>query len=207
MDNNLNLIEEINKQRESNRLLKQAVQSYMGKVRHLAQAQFENEKKMSKKGRRSLSASLGQLPTAGIEFPSLGGAEQHQQASGLGTGVSTGVPGTSIPAGVHSAQSRTTDDPMYVLDKNRFRIAALKGAIAELESRVQSQKAYSREVLPPMDGATAPNMNPSNTTDGIFSPIKSDNPNSNSKPGSTGSGLGQSQSADVFSSTDDQLMV
>lgn len=202
MDNNLNLIEEINKQRESNRLLKQAVQSYMGKVRHLAQAQFETNKKRAKKSGRSqsLSASLGQLPTADIEFPSLGSGENNQQqGTGLGTAFTDGAP--SAP--------RTTDDPMYVLDRNRFRIAALKGAIAELESRVQSQKAYSREVLPPMDGVADPTLHSSNTTDGVFSPMKSESLNL-SKPGSrAGSGLGQSQSADVFSSTDDhvQLMV
>ena len=47
MDNNLKVIDEINKQRESNRLLKQAVQAHLGKIRHLAQAQYEMNKKAS----------------------------------------------------------------------------------------------------------------------------------------------------------------
>ena len=43
-------------------------------------------------------------------------------------------------------------DPMRILERNRQRVVALRAAIAELEKRGMLSKAYSREVLPPMEG-------------------------------------------------------
>jgi hypothetical protein len=45
-------------------------------------------------------------------------------------------------------------EPSDMLERNRRRILALRTAISELEARATSmlQKAFSKEVLPPMDG-------------------------------------------------------
>lgn len=116
MDNNLKIIEDINKQREANRLLKQAIQAHIGRIRQIAQAQIEANQKLIKQG----------LPPA-ITLPSP--MEEQQRAT-----------------------SANAVDPLYLLERNRLKIAALRGAIVELETRVAMQKSYSREMLPPMDG-------------------------------------------------------
>ena len=144
----MKLIEEINKQRAANNLLKQAVQAHVGRVRHLAQAQHE----ASVKTARERAKSAG-------PFRPTGSTAEQAVRSGVNGRVENRIhaprpPGTA-PAGADRSAGSTEVDPLMVLDKNRFRIAALKGAIEELESRVGMQKAYSREVFPPMDGVKA----------------------------------------------------
>jgi len=43
-------------------------------------------------------------------------------------------------------------DPVIILEKNREYIKALRKKVAELNGRLVQQRAYSQEVLPPMDG-------------------------------------------------------
>ena len=133
----MKIIEEINKQREANRLLKQAVQAHVGKIRHLAQAQYEAAKKAGKSVPQSMGSAFPP-PPSGAAFP-------EKSADGLN--------GTS--------KNCEVVDPLFILEKNRLRIAALRAAIVELESRVNMQKSYSREVLPPMDGVLLSNDNQS----------------------------------------------
>lgn len=124
--NNMNLINEINNQRESNRNLKIKVQADIGRIRHLAQAQN------MRKGKKGGSLASG---TASLQS------------------------GNSGASAIFAASEEVSAhiEPTDLLNKNRKRIAALRAAIAELEARATSmmQKAISKEVLPPMDGATA----------------------------------------------------
>lgn len=142
MADNMKLIEEINKQRAANNLLKQAVQAHVGRVRHIAQAQHEASVKAAREGARSAGPHRTRGSTA-------------EQA--VKSGIYQPRPPGTAPGGMDrsSVSGGMEMDPLLQLDKNRFRIAALKGAIQELESRVGMQKAYSREVFPPMDGVRA----------------------------------------------------
>ncbi len=131
MEDNLKIIDEINKQREANRLLKQAVQAHLGKIRHLAQSQLESQKKNQR------DAPAAQM------FPGPLGAPLRE----------SNTPFTDRPFTTPTTENNYLEiDPLFLLEKNRLRIAALRAAIGELESRVNMQKSYSREVLPPMDG-------------------------------------------------------
>jgi WD40 repeat protein len=51
-----------------------------------------------------------------------------------------------------TSQDDANDDPLLQLERNRDRMTKLRSRIRELEARMMMQKAYSREVLPPMDG-------------------------------------------------------
>ena len=89
-------------------------------------------------------------------FPTPGSA-MHADNGGIATAL-TDATGTG-GEGDHTGNSNLID-PLFILEKNRLRIAALRAAIVELESRVNMQKSYSREVLPPMDGVTPNDQRP-----------------------------------------------
>ncbi len=105
MNDNLNLISDINKQRELNRKLKGKVQADIGSVRSLMQ--------------------------------SLGNALFEPQSSSLQQ--------------VMNPEAAKDADPSMLLQRNKFKIEALRNVLSKLESRNMQYKAYSKEILPPMD--------------------------------------------------------
>lgn len=118
-------------------------------------------------------------------FPPGGSAPAQQQIGNAGFPTASG---SATPA--QGAELETVD-PLFVLEKNRLRIAALRAAIVELESRVNMHKAYSREVLPPMDGVVPPSGQGERPT------------TSDGREGDNNANIGV---ADMYSS-EDQLMV
>lgn len=126
---NMTLIDEINSQREANKVLKAQVQADIGRIRHIAQSL--NMKKATNKN----------TPKSSNMFPGL-----------LNNATADPPVGYNSVNGINENEVLT--DPAELLDKNRKRIAALRSALNELDyrSRAMMQKAVSREVLPPMDG-------------------------------------------------------
>jgi cilia- and flagella-associated protein 57 len=116
---NMDLISEINAQREKNKLLKQSVQADLGKLQHMAR---------SGHGKKS-------GPTTGI--------------LALEAVLEKGLKSSS---GTAPAEAGNDTSALESLDRNRRKIALLRERINDLEGRVVSNRAYSREVLPPMDG-------------------------------------------------------
>merc|ERR1712000_281851 len=53
-----------------------------------------------------------------------------------------------------------SEDPMDKLERNRIKIAVLREKVSLLEGRFVAQRAYSREVLPPMDGTRSDALPP-----------------------------------------------
>lgn len=114
---NMKLISEINTQREQNKLAKQQVQAYLGRLQHMARSMQAKKAKRGKLGDLAASLELGLDSSAGDE--------------------------------------RLEDEtsPVYLLEKNRKKIALMRQELRDLEGRMVAQRAFSREVLPPMDGA------------------------------------------------------
>ena len=131
---NLGLIEEINKQKDTNKLLKQQVQAKIGQLRHMVQAA---------NARRDRESS----PVLGLPSVPMSGTLPASARDSRGMGSSGGDNGDDGRAGINV----DTSDPRGLLEMRKARILALKTAIAELENRTMS-KAYSKEVLPPMEG-------------------------------------------------------
>jgi len=124
---NMDLIEEINAQREQNRALKMAVQADLGRLQHMARA--GQSKKNAQNGRTTGLVAL----EAALESSS------------------------------NEEVTRADTSALNDLDKNRRKIALLREKISELEGKLVNQRAYSREVLPPMDGGRG-NILPSSLT-------------------------------------------
>jgi len=172
---NMNLINEINTQRESNRQLKNHVAAEIGRIRHFAQSL-----NMKKKG---------------IKPPQTGG---HKTVTPVASSVGRGIfsQDSSIAAGNDAVE------PSDLLEKNRRRILALRAALAELEARAQGmmQKAVSREVLPPMDGASTGDMPMmgliSSGGEGSLPAVGNNNSNNNVAKSAGGAG-GQPQSVGI----------
>jgi hypothetical protein len=127
MAENLGLIEEINKQKDANKQLKQYVQAKIGHLRHVIQSNMQRNN-----GRHgNTGGGLPPVPMSGT-MPPLTASLGESSNNGDGSNVT---------------------DPRSLLDMRRQRILALKAAIAELENRhLMGSKAFSKELLPPMEG-------------------------------------------------------
>ena len=131
---NMRLIGEINKQREANKQLKINVQANLGRLQHMARVAHGNGKKEKKSAPRGSGKSAGLM------------ALEAALERGLGEG-----------SGGNEDIKETTNDmietnPLLQLDRNRRRIILLREKISDLEKRMVNNRAYSKEVLPPMDG-------------------------------------------------------
>jgi chromosome segregation ATPase len=128
MQQNMGLIGEINRQRDTNKALKHHVQAEMGRLRHL----YQN---ISIAARSSRGGGGGKPRSA------------HDSAM------------QALRELTNEANNAESEDPAELSDqlyRNRQRILALRAAIAELEGRrgPGPQRLYSREALPPIDGAS-----------------------------------------------------
>ena len=154
MKANLDLIDEINKQREVNRDLKESVQASTGRLMHLARVQAEKIASATKKRESSGSQLLPPAPTSSMKKATRG-TELNLRPRDVSMGPAT------------DAVSADDINPLSILDKNRRRISALRLFISELEGRIVLQSnqsssssfaAGSREgvsVLPPIELGTA----------------------------------------------------
>jgi hypothetical protein len=126
---NMDLIGEINTQRERNRVLKMNVQADLGRLQHMA---------------RSSHGKKGGAHTPNVNGRSTGlMALEAALEKGLGSTASEEAEGGEFGTDVTALEK---------LDRNRRKIFLMREKIAELEGRVVNSRAYSREVLPPMDG-------------------------------------------------------
>lgn len=174
MHNNMTLISEINGQREANRVLKNQIQADIGRIRHLIQAMNNGGgggaggggKHRRGSGSQAVSSSSAPGPAAGGKSGSAGGGISSLATGfpmlGGGNGKGSGAynMGTMAVGLFLDDASGPHDDelePSELLERNRRRVLALRDAIAQLEARAQSamQKAYSKEMLPPMDGGSS----------------------------------------------------
>ena len=128
MKSNLVMIEDINKQRECNKLLKLKVQSDVGELRRIYQVT----------GHRA-----EQLEGEGV---SQGAAEGEGEGEVEGKGMSESI------GDIHTEQ-RSADLTMQ-LYRNRQRLMALRSAVQELENKASSM-SFSVSVLPPIEGSVS----------------------------------------------------
>ena len=56
------------------------------------------------------------------------------------------------PLPIMQEEQAVEEDPLILLERNRVRIQALRIKVEELGGRMVNQRAYSKELLPPMDG-------------------------------------------------------
>ena len=145
MKTNMTLIGDINAQRESNRQLKGKVQAGIGSVRHHMQ--------QKKKGGGGGLADLG---------------KENRENSKISDFASIVFTNMNNDDNANADFKEDNVDPTKVLDRNGFKMKALRDAIAELEKRTILSNSYSREMLPPMEGG------------GIESSVSNNNNNSNS---------------------------
>eukprot|EP00611_Tribonema_gayanum_P016299 TRINITY_DN2840_c0_g1_i4.p2 TRINITY_DN2840_c0_g1~~TRINITY_DN2840_c0_g1_i4.p2 ORF type:complete len:157 (-),score=47.50 TRINITY_DN2840_c0_g1_i4:508-978(-) len=142
MRENLALIQDINAQRDANRTTK-----------HTLQAQV-NELKRRGFGSAQRSASLN-TPRSPI-----GTAAATAGSTPRGGDPGDGSYGGYATAGrtPRSPSREGEEDLMGQIGANRARIQELRDLIESLEGRMVSQRAYSKEILPPMDGLTPETM-------------------------------------------------
>jgi chromosome segregation ATPase len=124
--NNMNLINDINSQRESNRLIKIEVQAAVGRIRHVAQQQSLT---MKKRG-----SSRGQYSQQGLQRP-----------------LDSGGAGGTSPGGVEFADP----SELLEKNRKRIIALRTAIAELELRNTAMMQKAFSKETLPPIDGSSA----------------------------------------------------
>jgi hypothetical protein len=177
MTENLGLIDEINSQKDANKQLKQHVQAKIGHLRHVIQAQIQR----ANNGKPSTAAGmLPVVPMSGTMPPLLGSA-----------GASLGESNRAMTSGTNADNT----DPRALLDMRRQRILALKSAIAELESRHMGSKAFSKELLPPMEGvmrASGNTADPVTSNERVLSRSNSSNLNGSADNASAGAGIASS---------------
>jgi len=80
------------------------------------------------------------------------GRLQHIMRSKKTKGGSNTLLGSTVIE-ISKANGSEFDEPLDQLEKNRVRIAIFRTKVNQLEGQISLQRAYSREVLPPMDGA------------------------------------------------------
>jgi cilia- and flagella-associated protein 57 len=131
---NMDLIGEINSQRERNRALKLSVQADFGRLQHMARAAH------GKKGGRQTPNETGR--STGL--------------SALESALEKGLNASNLDAS--GDRSELDVSSLGKLDTNRRTILLMRQKIAELEGKLVNQRSYSREVLPPMDGVTGGEM-------------------------------------------------
>lgn len=144
MQANLALIADINRQRDSNRLMKNVVQAELGKIRQIIQRNngIGGKSKKSGQGIGSMSLSVTKPP------PLLDNAKSDNMATG----------------DFRAAEAEEDLEPTELLERNRKRILALRAAISELDGKNRSnymmmQKAFSKEMLPPLEGGASTHSN------------------------------------------------
>ncbi|CAM9657374.1 unnamed protein product [Scytosiphon promiscuus] len=71
-----------------------------------------------------------------------GASARHQEA------CVEHFPAVAVP----SQHPETNDEPTSIIEKNKAIVADLRAQVSDLEGKVVSNRVYSREILPPMDG-------------------------------------------------------
>eukprot|EP00752_Nemacystus_decipiens_P016532 g14776.t1 len=91
----------------------------------------------NKAAKRVLEAQVNMLKR-------FGASSKHQKAAGA-----------LKPSIVVAGHPETNEEePASIIENNKAKIANLRALVADLEGRVVSNRAYVREILPPMDGTT-----------------------------------------------------
>jgi WD40 repeat protein len=142
-NDNMRLINEINKQREANKCLKMNVQANLGRLQHMARVAHGN-------GKKDKSKNINSGKSAGLQ--ALEAALERGLGDGGGGGGGGGVQETS--------NDMIETNPLLQLDRNRRRIILLREKISDMEKRMVNNRAYSKEVLPPMDGGMGDTLPP-----------------------------------------------
>lgn len=121
------MIEDINKQRDCNKILKLKVQSDIGELRRIYQVA----------GHR----------TEHPEGQGAGAGEGEGEGEGEGKGMSESM------SDIHTEQRQAqTEDLTMQLYRNRQRLMALRSTVQELENKASSM-SFSVPVLPPIEGS------------------------------------------------------
>ena len=160
MRSNLQLIDEINKQREQNKALKETVQALTGRLTHLARVAAE---KMAQAEKEAYALSNGlQLPPPPNGKPVRTGSQKKrkgnnssaknlmQNENGFDPDFVTSYPESFDKIGMDT-------NPLTLLEKNRRRIMSLRQVISDLEARIVLQSSQpsvtsvSGTLLPPID--------------------------------------------------------
>ena len=176
MKKNLELIDEINKQREKNKTIKSSVQAATGRLTHLARVQAEKMAAQIKAQEKAAATFTSRSPSTSSFLPPTSssgnkkGNRTRSREDGLMTGVNPqaaagdggfGLNGNGfVSTPTNSAENM---NPLGILERNRKRMTALRLYIAELEGRIVMQNSSSSEgennkeianvaaALPPID--------------------------------------------------------
>eukprot|EP01040_Poterioochromonas_malhamensis_P000852 gene852-905_t len=137
-EKNMTLIQEINNQREQNRLVKNHVQAEIGKIRHILQSMTLKKEKFSK-----------------LKGNNTNNNNQDKDSNNNGY-VGSSIPPQQDVSGLlqsflnHGNDNESLEfmDPSEILDKNKKRILVLKRFIDELQ--VKNQQKMLAKGLPPI---------------------------------------------------------
>ena len=135
MQTNLKLIDEINEQRGSNRKLKEEVQADVGRITFLARVAADKK-----------AAAEAALEGSGASTSSVSRKGSDRKSKGL-TSKTGKMPSLSQDKFDSDYIHTESKSPLLILERNRRRIMAIRGCIAELEGRMVMQHSYSREMV------------------------------------------------------------
>jgi hypothetical protein len=164
MKTNLSLIDQINKQREDNKKIKETVYAATGRLTHLARVAAEKLSQATKEAEAKGTTLMLPAPPAGTQ------KKGKKKSGGSGavalTSGSSGEGNNYISLGVTSAfsskEQRTTEtesNPLFILERNRRRMQTLRLFITELENRMISMNPATSSTLPPIDFTSAQALN------------------------------------------------
>merc|ERR1711871_1297710 len=164
MKKNLELIEEINKQREKNKAIKQSVQAATGRLTHLARVQAEKMAAQLKAQQKAALNAGSQSNSTYLPPASVGKKERTRSREDAGLDGTVPQAGEGFGLSGNGFVSTPSDmaenlNPLGILERNRKRMAALRQYIAELEGRIVMQNSSGSSennkeisnVLPPLD--------------------------------------------------------
>merc|ERR1711991_841 len=146
MKKNLDLIDEINKQREKNKAIKQSVQAATGRLTHLARVQAEKMAAQLKAQQKAALNAGSQSNSTYLPPASVGKKERTRSREDAGLDGTVPQAGEGFGLSGNGFVSTPSDmaenlNPLGILERNRKRIAALRQYIAELEGRIVMQNS------------------------------------------------------------------
>ena len=158
---NLELIDEINKQRESNKKLKEIVQASTGRLTHLARVAAEKMVQELKKQREETIGGAYQLPNppSTAEMPSRNKKNKSKDMMIKTSNLDINTNNLVRPITSQESESANEYNPLFLLEKNRRRINAMRQVINELESKVVPNQNPLANLLPPLENRYGLNAN------------------------------------------------
>lgn len=151
MKTNMTLIDQINKQREENKMLKGTVSAATGRLTQLARVAAE---KMAMAAKEAEKQEILGLPKPGPTGTKPGSKTVKRGSGGVRDSLESDMFGSLFAS--KEPESTDMEGPLFILERNRRRIQTMRLFISELQDRIIGGPVVplsmtSATILPPLD--------------------------------------------------------